>query len=331
MKITDFIIVFVIIFSSVFFYNQVISEKTSDFTELNHHNNLAMKNAVQDSVEILRTNIDPILEVGYESYKINPTSPQLAYDTFIKTLSLNYLVQDENTLRVLEHYIPLFAVMDYDGLYLNVYKQYMNTNNEEMFERVWLPKVPFTYKDAEGNIINFTVDDHVEVYDKDLNEWYEDRRAVLASDNEITVPLLKDEANFDNIRRSTIVNILQENFAYYINEHNVYRKKLGITYKFTLPLISQEDWYNTVDDVGVFAFLQGYTYWFDNTEFNEYAFSGSRLHKVDRIFGGVVDGIKRFWSESCNYSFTVDEIFNSKKMAAANGYSEMSCLNPGVN
>ncbi|HCG4536139.1 TPA: hypothetical protein NJY08_004992, partial [Salmonella enterica subsp. enterica serovar Typhi str. AG3] len=127
--------------------------------------------------------------------------------------------------------------------------------------------------------------------------------------------------------RTTIINTLQEQLEWYINEHNVYTKQLDVTYTFTLPLIPQEDWYNTVDDISILAFFQGYPSIFDDVFYQEYAFVGTRLQFVDRIFAGVVDGQKRYWNESCNYPFTSEEIYSTKKEAAANGYSEYSCLN----
>ncbi|MGE7983789.1 hypothetical protein [Solibacillus sp. NPDC093137] len=327
MKITDYIIVFLIVALPAFFFIQMKAEKTTDFVEMNHHNEWSLTVSAHDAINVLSTNVVPKLEAGYHSYKISPSDPQLAYETFIHSLAANYQVQDGVSVNVLERYVPVFAVLDYDGLLLNVYKEYKDADGNVINERTWLPKIPFSYTDSEGNIINFTIDDTVEIYDSTLKEWYDGKRGELAADEEITIPLLKDEDTFEKERTQMIVNTLQENIAYYVNKHNVYTKSLDVTYTFTMPLIEKEDWYNTVDNIGVFAFFQGYQYMLNDQQYNEFAFVGTRLDRKDRIMAGIVDGHKRFWYESCNFPYQATELYSSKKDAAKNGYSELSCVN----
>ncbi|MCM3390207.1 hypothetical protein LG296_21205 (plasmid) [Ureibacillus chungkukjangi] len=326
MKITDFLIIFFILYVPTLFYIEAKAENTQTFVELNQKHENSMTVAAQDAVNVLRTNVIPKLEVGYDSYKINPVDPQPAIDTFLQTLALNYQVNDSVTVDMMSRYIPVFAVVDYDGLLLNVYQKYTNEDREQELDRVWLPKIPFSYNDDEGNIINFTIDEDIEVYDVQLNEWFEGKRSELVQ--EVTVPLLNNETDFEQIRKRTIVDTLQENIAFYINEHNVYTKYLDVTYQFMMPLIAEEDWYNTVDDVSILAFFQGYPYQMADQVYHEYAFVGTRLHKKESIVAGMVDGQKRFWYESCNYPYVADEKYPNKKSAAAAGYSELSCLNP---
>jgi hypothetical protein len=94
-----------------------------------------------------------------------------------------------------------------------------------------------------------------------------------------------------------------------------------------MPLIPKEDWYNTVDDISILAFFQGYPSQLDTVFYHKYAFVGSRLNFKDRILAGEVDGYKRFWYESCEFPYQADEIYSSKRDAAKNGYSEIDCLN----
>lgn len=330
MKLTHYIIIFIIIISPLVFLAESRYSYTKETMELNSKYEASMTAAAQDAIHVLRTNVRPQLQNGYESYKINPTNPQPAYDTFIKTLALNYDLTDSLSIKNLELYVPVFAVVDYDGLLLNIYKEYTNERGEVIFERKWLPKVAFAYEDPEGNILNFTIDENLEVFDADLKEWYEGTRTDLLQDEEITIDLLHDAELFDSVRRTTIVNILQEHIAYYLNEHNVYQKRLPMTYKFVMPLIDNEDWYNTVDDISILAFFQGYPSNFSDHTYNKYAFVGSKLNYKYRIFAGEVEGVKRYWQENCNYPYTPTEIYSSKKDAARNGYSELSCLNPLV-
>lgn len=291
---------------------------------MNHEYEQMITVSAEDAIEVLRTNVIPKMEVGYESYKVNPVDPQLAYEAFVKTLSLNFEVEDSVSKDALSRYIPVFAVVDYNGLRMSVYKKYQSANGL-VLDRVWLPKIPFSKSDIEGNVVNFTIDDNIEVYDADLGEWFEGpRKDVLPN---VTVPMLIDDDEFDKIRRQTIIDITQENIAYYINEHNVYTRELGVTYQFHFPLINEDHWYNTVDDISILAFFQGNVPSLGMHEFNEYAFVGTRLSKMDRILAGEAGGHRRFWKESCGFPYTATEIFNNKKAAVKEGYAEMSCLN----
>lgn len=133
------------------------------------------------------------------------------------------------SIEELSLYVPVFAIVDYDGLLLNVYKEYKDARGDLVFDRVWLPKITFAYEDNRGNIINFTIDENIEIYDNGLKEWFEGTREELLADSEIQIELLADAELFDSVRRTTIVNTLQEHIAYNINEHNVYKKRLPFT------------------------------------------------------------------------------------------------------
>lgn len=326
MKITDFAIIFILIVFPLLVFSQWKSEDSNTFINLNNQYDTGMTVATQDAMDQLRTNVIPTEEAGYSSSKFNRVNPEPAFQTFLHTLSINFGVEDDVTQDLMSRYVPVFAVMDYDGALLSVYQEILN-NGEKELKRVWLPKIPFTYHDTEGNIISFTLEEDVRVYDVALDEWVSGNRKELVKDPQITIPLLHDADEFHRIRKNTIVNVFQDELAYYINEHNVYTKQLGITYKFTLPLIEQEDWYNTVDDISIFTFFQGYPYNRGQGTFNEYALAGGRLEKVDPIHAATVNGEKLYFRESCQFSYPVEEIYSSKKDAAKAGYVEKSCLN----
>ncbi|WP_066298021.1 hypothetical protein [Bacillus sp. FJAT-29937] len=325
MKTTDFAIIFIIIVLPLLVFSQWRSEDTNAFAKLNHQYEGAMTIASHDAIDQLRLNVKPNQEAGYDSMKFNRVNPEPAFDTFIHSLALNFDVKDEVTKDLMARYVPVFAILDYDGALLNVYQEIINGEGHKELKRVWLPKIPFSYHDNEGNVISFTLDDYVMVYDADIKEWVKGKREWIK--NDVTIPLLHDPVQFNQIRRDTIVNTFQNELAYYINEHNVYTKQLGITYKFTLPLIPQEDWYNTIDDISIFTFFQGYPYERGEGTFNQYALAGSRLFKADVIHAAIVDGQKIFFNKSCGFPYVVEEIYPNKKEAARAGYTEKSCLN----
>lgn len=325
MRITSFSVIYILIISILLVFTLWRYEDTKAFTDLNRQYDRAMTVASHDAIDQLRTNVDPSAEAGYNSLKFNRVNPEPAFQTFIHTLSLNMEVEDKITEDVMARYIPVFAILDYDGAHFNVYREFTNAQGLKELKRTWLPKIPFTYHDESGNVISFTLDDYVTVFDVGMNEWVSGNRNEIKTD--VNIPLLHDGDTFERIRRDTIVNTFQEELAYYINEHNTYTKRLGITYKFMLPLIPQDDWYNTVDDIGVFAFLQGYPYQRAEGTFNQFALAGTKLLKEDVIQAATVNGERIFFNKSCGFPYQVEEIYPSKKEAAKAGYIEKSCLN----
>lgn len=97
--------------------------------------------------------------------------------------------------------------------------------------------------------------------------------------------MLEDKDRFEQVRRITIVNSVQDRLAYYIQRHNQVALRNGVSYTFALPLISQEEWVNTMDDIGMMAFIQGIP--MGDQYYNNYALGGGRLVKAPVYFGGV--------------------------------------------
>src|SRR5690606_13235862 len=135
---------------------------------------------------------------------------------------------------------------------------------------------------------------------------------------------LNDSNTFDQVRRATIVNAIQSDLEHHINRYNNYAKQNGVAYTFTLPLISQEDWHNTINDVGVLAFVQGIP--MGNKYYNNYALGGSRIVKKPVYHGIIANGRKYYYSSNaCTSSFSTQEVFTTKKEAASNGYIPLYC------
>ncbi|MDQ0899946.1 hypothetical protein [Paenibacillus sp. V4I7] len=162
--------------------------------------------------------------------------------------------------------------------------------------------------------------------------WHYGRRADVAAEAG-SIPLLQDAATFEEVRRSTIVNAIQGDLEYFINQYNESARRIGIAYTFTLPTISQEEWDNTLNDVGVIAFVQGLP--MGSTIYNHYALGGSRLIKRDVVKGAVdiANGVKYYFRSTCSSTFTsadyrVEETFSNEREAASAGYNPLQCVNP---
>ncbi|MEF2964206.1 hypothetical protein V3851_00060 [Paenibacillus sp. M1] len=326
MKITNLAILFVCIF---FPFMLVLDMRTNDqetVLQLEDQYSAALRTAIQDAGKVLNINELQEYEAAYESEKYFKVNKELALDTFFRTLYLNFgVANDPIGQGTLASYIPVIGVTDYDGYYLYAMTEYVDATGQKIAKKMWRPKKPYAYSDNRGNAINFTLDSYVYAYDAVRGEWVKGYREDL--EGETSIPLLNDSANFDTVRRSTIVRNLQEDFAYFINAYNEYSTRYGISYTFKLPEISQEEWTNTVSDIGFMAFIQGMPV--GDQTYNNYAFGGGRLVKKTNYVGAVDNrtGIKYYYKEGCSFSYEPQENFDNAEEAAAKGYFPKECVN----
>ena len=75
----------------------------------------------------------------------------------------------------LKAYIPVIAIIDYDGYWIYSMETYTNINGEETQEMLWKSKKPYAY-DSNGLVYLFTLDDYVKVFDTVNNNFYEGKR-----------------------------------------------------------------------------------------------------------------------------------------------------------
>jgi len=307
-------------------FQQIRLDEIIDVNDQKNVYDSYLTTASQDAVTALSTNSNPSFEHFYLSEKYSAVNKEAAYSTFVKTLNLNFNVNDNDEIGedLIAQHIPLFGILEYDGLSINKFLSYKK-DGMTYNERIWMPKIPFTYTDASGNIYRFTLDDYITVYDKFNDEWFEG--FIDDVKKEANVLLLNDKEKLENIRKRTIVETLQQHFEEVISDHNTFARKKGIKYTFALPVIDKETWYNSIDDIGIYTFLQGYPYFKVDELYNHYAFVGARIKKNVRIIATTLNGSKVFYEENCNFNYPKEEVFSTKAEAASAGYSEKSCLN----
>ncbi|CAM3967842.1 hypothetical protein [Saccharibacillus endophyticus] len=319
MKITSFAIIFVLIFSPFF---QIASMRLDDLDKvmrLTDRYNLVTKTAIQDAAYMLNETVDQKYEPGYGSKKFFRANKERAVEAFYRTLALNFNVDgDAVAIGALAGYIPAVAVIDYDGYYIYATEQFVDSGGQAQMRLVWSPKKPYSYADTQGNIVNFSLDGFVKTYDRSSLRWVQGQRAEVVASTQI--PLLRDGAAFETIRRQTIINAIQNDLAYVINRHNQYATRYGIDYLFTLPQISQEEWDNGIDDIGIVAFIQGIPV--GDQQYNNYSFGGGMLKKKKVIYGSVdpSTGIRYYSRDPARLPAKVEERFENEKDAARSGY-----------
>lgn len=325
MKITSLAAAFAMIVFPFFIINQIHADgqKLSLRTEMRY--NAAIDAAVQDAALMLIPNEKQEFEAQYESAKNVRANLEAAMDAFYRTLYVNFgIADDPQAQALLDVYIPAIVVIGYDGYYLYADDEFANRDGEPESRHVWYAKKPYAYRDAAGNSLSFTLDEFVTAYEPGTQTWRRGFRRDIASSS--AVPLLQDAAVFEQVRRWTIVSSIQGDLQYYINRHNAVAKRYGVSYTFTLPAISGEEWNNTIQDVGVIAFVQGIP--IGDRYYNNYALGGARIVKRGEFAGIFANGIKYYYRRSeCSSPLPTQETFQSEKEAARNGYYPLACAN----
>ncbi|MDQ0493328.1 hypothetical protein [Paenibacillus brasilensis] len=326
MKITDFAVIFILLFLPFGVIGDLRVQNQREVQRLEMKYTSALHTAVQDAGAVLSQNERQEREAGYGSDKFFRVDKEEALSTFLHTLFLNVGIDGDTVAqRALLDYIPVIVILDYDGYYTFASETYIDGDGQTAIGSKWSEKKPFAYADSVGNSVGFTLDNYVHAYDAQNHRWVEGFQKELQGQTGIS--LLNNPETFEQIRRSTIVHSVQEDLARLINLHNQKAARNGVAYRFTLPTIPQEEWYNTVDDVGLMAFIQGIPV--GDRFYNNYGFGGGRVVRRQAIIGGLEPdtGMKYFYRDSCPAPFQARERFSDEKSAAAAGYFEFKCNN----
>lgn len=289
-------------------------------TELRY--DAALDAAVDDAASQLIGNASQQREAQYGSDKRIALNKEDAVAAFYQTLDAGFGVAGDPVAQgALHRYIPAIVIVGYDGFYVYSEQEWTGTDGKTIMKPVWGAKKPYAYADAAGNSLSFTLDQEVLAYDAVSESWQEGLRQDIRQ--KTSIPLLQDAEQFERTRRSTIVGAIQDELAYRINQYNETVSRTGFSYVFTLPLIPEEDWTNSIDDVGVLAFLQGIP--MGARHYNSYALGGSRVLKQEAIIGARKGAMKVYYRSSCGYGYPREEVFVSEQAAAQKGYMPLSC------
>lgn len=97
--------------------------------------------------------------------------------------------------------------------------------------------------------------------------------------------LLLSEENYELIRKGSIVQCIEETMAYYISQHNHIAEQYGITYNFSLPVVSDDEWAPYLDDISMFIVFQGYPYGGEVGEtYNRFNSAGAKVSKRRKYY-----------------------------------------------
>ncbi|NJD02365.1 MAG: hypothetical protein FIA99_07170 [Ruminiclostridium sp.] len=323
MKITDLALFVLLIFLGVSIKLDMDQRRLIQAEELKTRYNEVMFTATEDATMSLlqpdSNTTEDILKLGYDKryMEVNPNLDR-AIERFYETLYENMGIENDKVAQdAFKMHVPVKVVIAYDGYYVNSWHEVYNssTGKNELLE-MWSPKKPYSYYDVHDKlVVNFTLDDLVYIYNLQTGAMQSERRAQLSA----SYPgALFSQTSFDNVRRQTIVECIQKELGYYSVRYNNIAKQLGLGYIYSIPLIPEDAWSNTIKSTCFIAFLQGLPV--GAQSYNTYGFGGARVVAASMYFGNTINGINYYHEEGCSQAAGSNIKFDSRREAAQNGY-----------
>lgn len=323
MKITDIAIIVLFIFLGVSIKLEIDQRKLIQAENLKARYSEIMIAATEDATLSLllpdSNASEDILKLGYDKkyMEVNPNLDK-ALERFNETMYENMGIENDKVAQdAFKMHVPVKLVVSYDGYYVNAWQEVYNssTNKYETIE-MWSPKKPYSYYEPQNKlVIGFTLDDFIYVYNTQTGITQSGRRSQLSS---FYPGVLFSQATFDNIRRQTIVEYIQKELMVYSVKYNNIAKQMGLGYVYSIPLISEDDWNNTIKDTCFIAFLQGLPV--GTESYNTFGFGGTRVVAAKKYYGNSFSGVNYYHEEDCPQAINSNIKFDSRKEAAQKGY-----------
>ena len=315
MKITDLALVFVAILLPIIIIVYVNVSYTIKAEEQEMFYKKVINIATEDAASQMKEveNTDTENDYGYSGLQNSKVSinANIAKDAFLNSLYNNFGIKGNDAAqRYLQTFIPVIAILDYNGVYISSEEKINNT-----IEHVIKPKKYYTYSYSivkngsnfemidglatsgdirEYHTIEFTMDDYIthRGCSAKTNTNYE-TKSFYISDSNNNDDLCRVDSSFKETvverllekRRSVIIATIVNQISYYTDAANKYAKNAGIDYTFVFPTITNEEMSSAINNVGIFAFVQGLNT--GNKYLNAKSYSTAKLKETDKYYFSI--------------------------------------------
>lgn len=254
---------FGIVFAMLFLCFATISDHGTaalqeiSFLRINYNNCLdsAIEDAMTESVEI-----DNGRQVRLNKEEV--------VDSFFTAMAVNFDAMENSGRReLLKACVPVIAFVERSKV--TFFYDFLNEGNtrEVWFEKKW--------KDFR---IYFTLTDYIRVENMETGDALEGDFHDIGKVYDI--PFFQEESWFYEEQKRLTREVLLENLEEIVKEHNVAVKRLGIQYRFFLPVIKDEEWYREIDQISMLVLFQGYPYGSHTIGYyNRMAIGGAEIKK----------------------------------------------------
>ncbi len=314
MKITDFALIFVAILLPIIIIVYVNISYTIKAEEQEMYYTKIINIATEDAANQMKEveSADKKVDYGYSGIQDNKVSvnPEIAKTTFLNTLYNNFGIKGNDAAeRYLQTFIPVIAILDYNGVYIS-----SQENVGGKIEHVIKPKVYYSYtysivsnkvvpgidtSNREVHTVEFTMDDYVTHRGYRNGTNYEAKSFYISDNNNNSDLCFNSSIKSDvvkhllEVRKQVITDTIIKQISYYINIANNYAKNAGINYEFVFPTITTEEMSSAINNVSIFAFVQGLNS--GNKYLNAKSYSVSQLDEADRYYFSIPkNGISKY-------------------------------------
>lgn len=273
MKISNMALLFVVIILPFVVKNFV----TGEVLEQKAFNKIWLDRMVDTAVDDA---IDDLVVRGSGNTLI--IDKEAAFSSFIETLYLNMGALGNDTKEAIVNlYVPVFVVMDYDGFYMCRLMSYIGADGRDATKHIWSDKIPYVWE-SSGVIYAFHMDDQLAMISQADGEYDIGHWELFCE----TVPdfPFHDEGMFYWRRADTITSLVENHLKTAVSEHNKIAFRYGYTYDFNLPIVEDDTWRQCIGDIGILTFVQGVPMGFGGEYYNRYALGGASIYKGEPYF-----------------------------------------------
>ncbi|MNI37241.1 hypothetical protein D3C73_913250 [compost metagenome] len=296
MKLTNFALIFIGVTLPIIIIVYVNVSYTIKAEEQEMYYETVINSAIQDATSQMKEveNNDKSIDYGYSGLWNNKVSvnSQLAVDTFFNSLYNNFDIKGNASAEsYMQLFIPAVAIVDYNGVQVSSMEQYTDTSGNIIKNHILKPKKYYSYSyvidgknvsDLDGftgnydsvHTVEFTMDDYIVHRSSSKLLGNTTTKGFFTSDNLNNSDLISGVSGtlgdadrtalknkviglLQSKRKQIISETVMNEMNYAVNRNNSFAKASGINYDFTFPDYAKEDWYSSVENIGIIAFVQG--------------------------------------------------------------------------
>ena len=311
MKITDFALIFIGITLPIIIIVYVNVSYTIKAQEQEMYYKKLINAAVEDATSQMKEveSNDSEIDYGYSGEYNNKISvnPEVAKDVFFSSLYNNFGISgNDGAEQYLQTFVPALAIIDYNGVYISSQEAYTNPSGEQEIKHVVKPKRYYTYTysikngvieegivsgSSEYHTVEFTMDDYIthRSSSNTVTSFYmadSNNNSVLLDGTYSTGITVADVVtHLAEKRKELIINVITEEITYATNAANSYAKNIGVSYEFVFPSITQDEMENAIENIGMFAFVQGLNS--GNKYLNAKAYAITKLEESTKFYFSI--------------------------------------------
>lgn len=313
---------------------------------------------VIDNKEQINQKLDTAVDDGVsnlvqldDNYNI-VVNKDAAIQGFLGSLYSSFdILSDQDEIQKLNLYIPVIIITVDDGYYIYYCDTYEGADGKTYLTKRWSEKFPFSFED-EDFIYGFTLGDEVRLYDKnDILDPDSDQTVFhldyhdFQTKEELTGfreqrhnSILQSEKAFNSVKKSVIMNCIENTMAYYTSRHNNIASIYGITYNFSLPSVKQEEWDQYLETNSMFVVFQGYPYGNKSGKtYNRIASAAAKISKNNVYYLEQEGWYLEYHKSTCPelkkngvIIYSDEPYYNVQDCAAAGAYACPYCSDTGV-